>query len=518
MISHFGRQGRTGRRRSLLAVWLSLLASTAVVWKCEDTTSRSTCSSYGFLALVEASSLTSSTNSENTNPQPTLSDSQQPQQSPLLTSRAEAAADSVKNAMNMFSEEFRKYATLAGRPKPVLRSILFRSHSKQDLSELMQSLRTAIHWQDLLLLVALGWGTVPLLQLPYDAAAKSPAVAWWQGGSGKSGSQVDGSAKNLNEQQRIPYRRTIYYHIADHLQQVAKIAVAVYLVDVVKLLCIGMGWNVAKFAQLPHAFCQSVYAVWMANRGAAIKRMLLRRYINRHPETFGRIKIVNRLADACIYGLTVAIVLSILQVHMGLALQSFVALGSVGTLALGLASKGIAQEVIHGLLLASSDRLYEGDDVQFGNGEVSGTIVQLGWMETVLRRGDEVMVSIPNSHLMSQRVSNLSRVRRSQVKQVLRVSLDDAEKIPTLIDNVKREIRAACPELITDGSRPFRVYWTAINPDHCEVTIDTRFNIKPKDDVYLTNQQNALAAIHRAVKQTNVTLARPQPTPYFENR
>ena len=503
----------TRRRRSLLGVWLQcLLASTVVVWTREDARM--------FLLLVEATPTSSPPlSSKNTNqPQSTapVSDSAPPQQPPLITSRAEAAADSVKNAMNMFSEEFRKYATLAGRPKPVLRSILSNTHSKQEISELLQSLRTTIHWQDLLLLVVLGWGTVPLLQLPYDVAAKSPAVAWWFT-SGKRGSEPEIGDQHLKDQPRMPYRRTIYYHVADHLQQVAKIAVAVYLVDVIKLLCVGLGWNVAKFAQLPHAFCQSAYAVWMANRGAAIKRMLLRRYISRHPETFGRIKIVNRLADACIYGLTVAVVLSILQVHMGLALQSFLALGSVGTLTLGLASKGIAQEVIHGLLLASSDRLYEGDDVQFGNGEVSGTIVQLGWMATELRRNDEVMVSIPNSHLMSQRVSNLSRVRRSQVKQALRVSLDDADKIPTLIDNIKREIRAACPELITDGSRPFRVYWTAINPDHCEVTVDTRFNIKPKGDVYLTNQQNALAAIHRAVQQTNVTLARPQLTNYLES-
>ena len=480
MIPHHRNQ--RGSRRWILLLGQSLLL-TVVVWNRDRV---------GFLPLVSAAPIA------NTQPQP--------QQPPVIASRAEAAADSVKSAMTMLSDTFRQYATLAGRPKPVLRTILF-SHSKQELSELLRSLSMIVHWQDLLILVALGWGTAPLLQLPYDLAVKSHAVS-------SSKSTQDGSDKSQNEQHHRPYRRTIYYQLADHLQQVTKIAVAVYIVDVIKLLCIGLGWDVAKFAQLPHAFCQSAYAVWVANRGAAVKRMLLRRYVSRHPETFGRMKIVNRLADACIYGLIVAVVFNILQVHMGLALQSFVALGSVGTLAVGLASKGIAQEVIHGLLLASSDRLYEGDDVQFGNGEVVGTIVQLGWMETILRRSDEVMVSIPNSQLMSQRVSNLSRVRRSQVKQVLRVALDDTDKIPALIASIKLEIRSACPELITDGSRPFRVFWTAINRDHCEVTIDTRFNIKPKGDVYLINQQNVLAAIHRALMQNNVTLARSSLAPF----
>jgi len=420
-------------------------------------------------------------------------------------------------------EFFRQYATLARRPKPFLgsiRSALFggsssssattQAQQQADVSALWHSLCTTIHWQDLVLLVALGWGTVPLLQLPYKAVLATAS----------SSSKDNNDDSNKRKHRHLPpYRQSLFFQLADHLQQVSQIAVAVYLVDIVKLLFLALGWNNETngfvvpankyFVSLPHAFCQCAYTVWAANRGAALKRRLLRRYVSRHPETFGRVKVLNRLADACIYGLTVAVVLNILQVHMGLALQSFLAFGGVGTLAVGLATKGIAQEVIHGLMLASSDRIYEGDNVQFGNGEVSGTIVQLGWMETILRRNDEVMVSVPNSHLLSQRVSNLSRVRRSQVKQVLRVRLEDADQIPDLIDSIKREIQDACPELITDGSRPFRVHWTNINADHCEITVDTRFTIKPTGDVYLANKQNVLSAIHRALKENNVKLVQP---------
>jgi len=426
-----------------------------------------------FTAILLASTPTLASSSDSTSP-PSISE----------------AADGVKSAMNKLSDEFRKYSTLAGRRqdnKPLVGSFT----SRDQLVALGQSLLKTVHWQDLLLLTALGWGTVPLVQLPYDLTPR-----YW----------LNPSSESSDNSTKLPYRRTVYYQVADHLQQVTKIALIVYLMDVVKLIFLGLGWKLYKFNQLPHAFAQTAYAVWSANRLAALKRHAARRYVSHHPETFGRIKVLNRLADACIYGLTVFVVLNILQVQMGLALQSFLAFGSVGTLAVGLASKGIAQELINGLMLASSDRIYEGDDVQFGSGDLSGKIVSLGWMETVLRRGDEVTVSIPNSHLLNQRVSNLSRVRRSQVKQVLRVSLDDADKIPVLIDRIKHEIRMACPELITDGSRPFRVYWTAINPDHCEITIDSRFHIKPTGDVYLNNKQNVLAAIHRALKQTDTKL------------
>ena len=52
---------------------------------------------------------------------------------------------------------------------------------------------------------------------------------------------------------------------------------------------------------------------------------------------------------------------------------------------------------------------------------------------------DEIMISIPNADLLKERLSNLSRVRHSQVKQVLRLRYDDVDKIPSLIEQIKYE-------------------------------------------------------------------------------
>jgi hypothetical protein len=116
------------------------------------------------------------------------------------------------------------------------------------------------------------------------------------------------------------------------------------------------------------------------------------------------------------------------------------------------------------------------------------------------------LISIPNADLLKERVSNLSRVRHSQVKQIIRLRYDDVDKIPTLIRDMKHEIKKTCPSVIVDGSRPFRVHWTAINDDHCEITIDTRHHIKPVGDAYLDNKQNVLTAIYSALKRHNCKL------------
>jgi small-conductance mechanosensitive channel len=127
---------------------------------------------------------------------------------------------------------------------------------------------------------------------------------------------------------------------------------------------------------------------------------------------------------------------------------------------------------LSGVMLLSSDKLYVGDSVNFGDGTsgksklccfctvvqftvlysktLDGSIVssrpqQHGsdniicpcrfvsrWMETVLRQSDNIVTSVPNSILSGQRLSNLSRQTQRQVKQTLRFRYDDAEKIPAL--------------------------------------------------------------------------------------
>jgi len=115
------------------------------------------------------------------------------------------------------------------------------------------------------------------------------------------------------------------------------------------------------------------------------------------------------------------------------------------------------------------------------------------------------MVTIPNADLLSQRVCNLSRIHQCQVKQTLQFSYEDSDKLPQLLQDIKTEIRASCPSVITDGSRPFRCFWTSYQADHLEVIVDAHFRIKPVGDAYHENRQKVLEAIYRAVKKNNMS-------------
>jgi hypothetical protein len=94
-----------------------------------------------------------------------------------------------------------------------------------------------------------------------------------------------------------------------------------------------------------------------------------------------------------------------------------------------------------------------------------------------------------------------------QVTQHLRFKYKDIDKLPKLLEAIKAEIRKVCPEVIDDGSRPFRAFMTGYHSDHISAMIDAHFKLAPIGDPFWQNQQNVLIAISKAVKDFGVEFA-----------
>jgi Mechanosensitive ion channel len=91
----------------------------------------------------------------------------------------------------------------------------------------------------------------------------------------------------------------------------------------------------------------------------------------------------------------------------------------------------------------------------------------------------QIFVTVPNKDLADQRVSNMSRVQQSAVKQKLRFKYADIDKLPDVLESIKEEVKKTCPQVITDGSRPFRAFLTGYHADHISANLDFRFRLKP---------------------------------------
>lgn len=339
------------------------------------------------------------------------------------------------------------------------------------------------HVGDLAVLSILGYGSVPLmkyirkLRFPEDSE-----TAWLQ----------------------CPACR-----VAMSISQLCCIGGIVYAVDMLAVALSTIGFQFPMRMKIPTVTGQIGFAVWFAVNLAAIKQSLLCRFLKvDSPEKLGRSSVYDRLGDGVIYFAALLVVMDIMSVETGRAMSSVFALGSVGTLVFSLASKDIAANFVSGLALSASNKFHVGEDVRIGN-EYQGVVHKMGWMHTDIRGYDEIITRVPNSEVANLKVSNISRIGRSQVKQTLYFDYKDIDKIGDIITDIKTEISRSCPKLVTDGTRPFFCHWREFKETKLEVVVDTHFTIRHGCAEYFDTRQTMLQAISRAAKKNDVKFALP---------
>jgi hypothetical protein len=122
---------------------------------------------------------------------------------------------------------------------------------------------------------------------------------------------------------------------------------------------------------------------------------------------------------------------------------------------------------------------------------------------------DEIITKIPNNQLSNIRISNLSRLKRSQVLQSLTFKYDYLGDIPELCKEMKDEIATSCGEVITDGSATFRVSWAGYDTEGLNVVVDCTLKVPPKTGSYHVARQEIMEAIARVVKQKGIAFSPP---------
>jgi small-conductance mechanosensitive channel len=244
--------------------------------------------------------------------------------------------------------------------------------------------------------------------------------------------------------------------------------------------------------------------IWAALTASAIKKSIFLQGVSGNH--LGRVGLYDRLIDFLIATITAVVILDEMSIDIGMGLQSVLSAGGVGALIFSLASKDLAENVVGGFVIQAWDAFDVGDDVKLGDG-TEGTIKTVGLVETEIVGYDNINVRIPNAHL-SQRISNLSRIKRSQVKQTLRFKYSDLDKLPNVLNNIKKEIQASCPKLIAIG-KPFQAVLTQYEPDHVQALVNCHFEIPPGSTEFVDNRQQVLLSIAKAVKEGGIEFALP---------
>jgi len=203
--------------------------------------------------------------------------------------------------------------------------------------------------------------------------------------------------------------------------------------------------------------------------------------------------------------MTFVIIASINQV--GIQTTSLIAIMGAAGLAIGLALQGSLSNFAAGVLIVIFRPYRVGDYVEAAG--ISGAVLQVQILTTILKTGDNKQIIVPNSQIMNSIITNYSANDTRRVDMTIGVSYDDdldkvRETIRELIDADERILKdPACliaVSALADSSVNFCIRPWVKSADYWGVRYDLIEAIKkrfdqegisfpfPQQDVHLYNQ------------------------------
>jgi len=410
------------------------------------------------------------------------------------------AAPSARSKMFAFPiNKQEDISAFAGKISPVLSKLYITPVKAKNI---LNALKTVTERGDLVFIIFVGWPLLPLVKFPYEKLSLGA-------GFNRSKAKEEDSSKQLKLADKRAFVDTKVYFYTHLIAEAGRIAALVYFIDCLAIALETLGFNVQHHSKY---FAKMIYTAWIFLRINALRNFFIAKAFRyngpdekKRRRTYVRAKVTNRVLDIASWGVFIISLLDVLKIEAGIFLSSFFAVGGAGTLVLSFASKDAAMHLVSGLLLQASDKVCEGDTVKFGNA-IQGVVIKVGVLESLVKHDGEMLTAVPNKELANQRLTNLSRIKFAQVSQTLRFDYKDASTIPKIIDEIRNEIRASCPHVVTDGSRPFRIFWSSYGESCLEVMVDVRMSIPPIGDRFFEGRQEVLMAINRALDRLGVQL------------
>lgn len=127
----------------------------------------------------------------------------------------------------------------------------------------------------------------------------------------------------------------------------------------------------------------------------------------------------------------------VLLQSLGISISGVLAFGGVGGLAVGLAAKDMLANFFGGLTVYLDRPFSVGDWVRSPDKEIEGTVEQIGWRRTVIRRFDKRPIYVPNAIFTSITVENPSRMTHRRINERIALRYDDLAQVPPIVNDVK---------------------------------------------------------------------------------
>jgi MscS family membrane protein len=149
--------------------------------------------------------------------------------------------------------------------------------------------------------------------------------------------------------------------------------------------------------------------------------------------TPGNLDMVSKLATIAIIIFTLFLLLDV----TGSNIQTLIAFGGIGGLAIAFASQQVISNFFGGLMVYLNHPFTIGEYVNLPERKIEGEIEEIGWYMTCIRNPEKRPIYIPNSVFTQTIVLNISRKTHERIYLTFGLRYQDREVIKQVIDEIK---------------------------------------------------------------------------------
>lgn len=131
----------------------------------------------------------------------------------------------------------------------------------------------------------------------------------------------------------------------------------------------------------------------------------------------------------------------ILMDLLGLNINTLIAFGGIGGLAIAFASQEIIASFFGGLMIYLTHPFTVGDWIALPDKNVEGTVESIGWYMTAIRSLDKKLVYVPNATFSKSVVTNPSRMSHRPFREVVGIRYTDKPHLKKIVHEIKEMLQ-----------------------------------------------------------------------------
>lgn len=216
------------------------------------------------------------------------------------------------------------------------------------------------------------------------------------------------------------------------------------------------------------------------------------------------VAVIARLARVSIIITTILVVMQ----TMGYSISGVLAFGGVGGIAIGFAAKEMLANFFGAIMIYLDKPFKIGDWIRSPDQEIEGTVEEIGWRVTKIRKFDKRPLYVPNAAFTRISVENPSRMSHRRINETIGIRYDDIKCMVAIVSDVKTMLQQH--EEI-DATQTLIVNFDTFSPSSLDFFIYT-FTKTVNWVHYHTVKQDVLLKIAAIIEQHGAHIAFPTST------